>query len=179
MSSLLDASAGDALVDYRNGVEEMKAGVEQALKGLAARHALDAISAKGSWIPLAQMLDPHEGQVSVVAGSNSYDEPELPRGVEIKYTYVGSTHSGAYMPTMPKQPEDAESVNGDVDFAFMLLRFVSRLLARGDFEGHPTKVVPGGLDGVGKGLQRLKNGEARGVKYVYRIEDTMSLREEK
>lgn len=175
VSGLIEPSEGDAIIDYRQGIEPMMTAVRRSLGSLTAEHALDAISAKETWIPLAKMVDPNEGQVSVVSGANKYDDAEIPHGVSIRYTYVGTAHSGAYKAGMPKQPDDAESVKSDIEFAYVLLRYVSRMLARGDFEGHPTEVIPNGLDGVQVGLQRLKNGEAKGVKYVYRISETHGL----
>ncbi|KAK9489379.1 chaperonin 10-like protein [Lipomyces doorenjongii] len=171
VDGLLDFSRGDRIIDYRQGVEAMKMAVKDALAGLEARHALDAISAKGTWVPLAQMLQGSAPsgpfQLSVVAGSNRYDEEDIPSSVEFLYTYVGSGHYGAYKPSMPKQPKD--SVKSDVEFAYVFYRYLARLLARGDFCGHPFEVIPGGLAGVEEGLNKLKNGEARGVKYVYRV----------
>ncbi|MCJ1385004.1 hypothetical protein MMC17_008122 [Xylographa soralifera] len=175
VSGLLEPSNGDTVVDYRQGIEGMMRAVKEALGPLKAKHALDAISTKGSWIPLANMVDPLGSQVSVVSGANRYDDEEIPKGVSIKYTYVGTAHSGAYKAGMPKQPEDSETVQSDVEFAYVLFRYVSRMLARGTFEGHPTETIPGGLEGVGLGLQRLKNNETKGVKFVYRISETAAL----
>jgi hypothetical protein len=143
--------------------------VKAALGDLKPKHALDAISSNATWIPLSQMLDPNGGQISVVSGANQYNEPNILPGVTFKYTYVGTVHYGAYKASMPKQPADQESVKGDVDFAYVLLRFVGRMLNRGDFEGHPFQVIPGGLDGVEEGLRRLKDGDAKGKKFVYKI----------
>ncbi|KAK9482827.1 chaperonin 10-like protein [Lipomyces starkeyi] len=160
VDDLLDFSRGDRIVDYRQGVEAMKMVVKDALAGLEARHGLDAISSKGTWVPLAQILHSSATsgpfQVSVVAGSNRYEDEGIPSSVEFLYTYVGSGHYG-------------DSVKFDVEFAYIFYRYLARLLARGDFSGHPFEVIPGGLAGVEQGLNKLKNGEARGVKYVYRV----------
>ena len=147
----------------------MMAAVKEALGPLKARHALDAITAKGTWIPVSQMVDPEGGQVSVFSGGNRYDEAEIPTSVRMTYTYVGSAHSGAYRPGAPKQPVDAEELKSDVEFAYVLSTYIGRMLARGSFEGHPVEVIPGGLKGVQSGLRRLKNNEARGFKFIYRI----------
>jgi len=55
------------------------------------------------------------------------------------------------------------------------MRYVAKMLAHGDFTGHPHQVVPGGLGGVERGLNQLKAGHAKGKKYVYRIGETMDL----
>jgi NADPH:quinone reductase len=176
VETLLEPSKGDRMVDYRPGVESMKAAVKDALGPLEAYHALDAISAKGTWIPLAQMVSPNGGQVSVVSGANAYNEAEIPEGVKIKYVYVGTAHHGAYMPAMPKQPANKEAVESATEFAFVFFRYVARLLARGMFSGHPFVVVEGGLGGVESGLRMLKEGQAKGKKFVYRVEDTEGLK---
>lgn len=176
ISSLLKPELGDTIVDYRQGVDRMKANVKEALKGVVARNALDAISENGTWIPLSQMVDPMDGQVSVVqGGGHKYDEPEIPPGVQISYTYVGSAHYGKFLPGMPKQPDDSDTVCADVDFAYVMMRYVARALATGEFTGHPVETIAGGLDGVETGLQKLQRGEARGVKYIYRIGETKGL----
>ncbi len=163
-------------MDYRNGVDTMKAAVEKAAGEAPILHALDAITSKGTWIPISQMLSPG-GQLSVVSGANTYDDAGIPGVVEIKYTYVGTVHSGAYIPTMPKQPEDKETVKSAPDFAYVLFRYISHMLAQAKFEGHPCKVIPGGLGGVAHGLQELKTGNSKGFKFVYRIEETEGIKE--
>jgi NADPH:quinone reductase-like Zn-dependent oxidoreductase len=168
VQTFLDKSRGDALVDYRKGPEAMKADVKAALNGVPALNALDCICENKSWVTVAQMLS-SGGNVSVIQGSEKYDEPELPSDVEISYSFVGSSHSGAFRPMMPKQPADPETVKGDIDFAYVLVRYLARSLANGEFEGHPYEVIPGGLSGVETGLQKLQRGEAKAVKYVYRV----------
>jgi NADPH2:quinone reductase len=170
VNSLLDSVVGDALIDYHGGAEKMIADVKSALGTLEAHHALDAISENGSWVAISQMLS--GGEVSVVQGSEKYEESEIPANIRISYSFVGSAHLGAFRQNMPKQPEDPESVKADVDFAYVLMRYVARSLASREFEGHPYEVIPGGLSGVELGLQKLQRGEAKGVKYVYRMAET-------
>jgi NADPH2:quinone reductase len=165
----------DTIVDYRHGPEKMKADVQAALGSLEAFHAFDCISSKGTWIPITQMVAPNGGQVSVVSGANAYDEAEIPGGVKIKYVYVGTAHDGAYIATMPKQPADKEASESAIEFAYVFFRYLTRMLAKGTYEGHPYEVIPGGLNGVGEGLQRLKSGQSHGNKFVYRIEETPGL----
>ena len=169
VDTLLDASRGDRLVDYRNGAEKMKEDVKTALNGLVARNAIDCISANGTWVTLTQLVDPNGGIVSVVSGVNKYDESEIPEGVKVLYTYVGTVHDGAYLPSMPCQPVDKEEVRGDVEWAGGFVRYLSGMLGRGEVGGHPFVVIPKGLEGVEGGLRRLKNGEAGGRKFVYRV----------
>lgn len=93
------------------------------------------------------MVDPAGGRVPAFSGANRYDEAEIPASVRMTYTYVGSARSSAYRPGAPKQPVDAEEVKSDVEIARVLSRYIGRMLARGDSEGHPVEVIPGGLNG--------------------------------
>ena len=181
---LLDAGRGDAFVDYCDGVASMMQQVRDALgPSLTARHALDAISSGDTWVHVARMLDPTpdpatgaRSMLSVVSGTNTYDEPEIPDGVEIVYTFVGTAHAGRYMSGMPKQPaESAEEVSKDVEFAGTFLEWVGRALDRGELEGHRFKVTPGGLLGVEVSLRALKEGKAKGKKFVCLVADTPAL----
>ncbi|TVY12901.1 Trans-enoyl reductase fsr4 [Lachnellula arida] len=87
LGPLLDKSKRDALVDYRVGAEEMKTLVKDELKGLECQHAFDAISGNGTWIPVSQMLSPSTDAgmsfLSVVSGSNKYDDEEIPGSVRV------------------------------------------------------------------------------------------------
>lgn len=78
---------------------------------------------------------------------------------------------------MPKQPApasaEAEEVKADPEFAYLLMRYVGRMLAEGRYSGHPVEVVPGGLEtGVREALRRLRDGEAGGRKFVVRVDET-------
>jgi NADPH:quinone reductase len=173
VDTFLDQSLGDTLIDYRIGPENIKIKVKEALNGLQAHHALDAVCENQSWVMLAQMLADEGGTVSVVQGSRlTYDEPDIPENVRISYSYVGTAHTGQFGPKMPKQPDDKDSVRSDIEFSYVLFKYLARMMARGEFEGHPYEVIPGGLSGVETGLHKLQKGEARGVKYIYRIGET-------
>ena len=159
-------------MDYRVGTEEMKRLVTEKLNGLECYHGLDCISSKGTWIPISQMLSPSTlgktSYLSVTSGAHRYDEPEVQKDVKILYTFVGTAHAGKYRPGAP-MIDEAEYVLSDPEWAFVLYRYVGRMLADGRMSGHPWEVVEGGLEGVQKGLQRLADGKAKGVKYVYHV----------
>ena len=176
-SKFLDTTKGDILLEYRVGPAQLIAQVKSHLDSLAlkAHHAFDCISEHDSWIPLSQMLAPTASPgssvrniLSVVSGSQNYSSPEIPAGVEIIYTYVGSVHTGAYLPQMPKQPAKVD-VAGDPEFVEEFFKWVEGALQRREYEGHGFEVVEGGLAGVEEGLRRLRMGEAGGRKMVYRV----------
>ena len=58
------------------------------------------------------------------------------------------------------------------DLGYIWSRYLGRLLEDGRLKGHPYEVIPGGLNGVLIGLQKLRDGKASGIKDVYRIEET-------
>jgi len=178
LTPLLDTSKGDTLIDYRaGGVEGMKAAVAKALHGIPAHHAVDAItdSKSKTWIPLSQMLTPGTAEqkslLSTVSGANRYEEEEIPAGVDVVYTFVGTAHEGKYRDGMPKQPLK-EEVDGDRKWVEKFFEYIPKMLADGRLTGHPFEVVEGGLNGVEKGLIDLKEGKARGVKFVYRVSES-------
>jgi NADPH2:quinone reductase len=181
---LLDHSLGDAFIDYCDGVESMMQQVRDALGPLKARHALDAISSGDTWVHVSRMLDPTpdpttgaRSLLSVVSGTNSYDEPEIPTTIDIVYTFVGTAHTGKYMPAMPKQPkESAGEVSNDVEFTGTFFEWVAEALEEGKLEGHRYKVTPGGLLGVEVSLRALKEGKAKGKKFVCLVADTPGLK---
>jgi NADPH:quinone reductase-like Zn-dependent oxidoreductase len=166
LKTLLDAQ--DVFLDYRLGMDKVKQDVLRTVEDrkLTLMHAVDAFSEKGSWVGVSQMM--HGGILSVFSGANRYADAGIPGNVQILYTYVGTGHEGAYKPGMPKQPS-AEDAHGDVQFAGEFFNWIEAALQQGKFSGHPFEVVPEGLDGVAEGLNRLKNGQARGKKLVYRI----------
>jgi NADPH2:quinone reductase len=169
----------NALIDYRNGVEAMKAAVTEKLNGLECFHAIDSISGKvsaggsGTWVTISQMLAPstatQKSYLSVFSGSCTYDEPEMQQNIEVAYTFVGTAHSGAYRPGMPRLPADIEILKDDPEWAYVIFRYVAKMMMDGRLIGHPYKVVDGGLEGVEKGLRMLKEGKAKGVKFIYQI----------
>ncbi|KAF7900583.1 uncharacterized protein EAF01_007885 [Botrytis porri] len=82
---------------------------------------------------------------------------------------VGTAHTGVYQPDMVKQPSDKEFVRGDSEWAAVFSRYKSQMLVDGKLTGHPFDVIDGGLTGVGEGLRRLQRGQARGVKFAYKV----------
>ncbi|KAH7121115.1 chaperonin 10-like protein [Dendryphion nanum] len=152
VETLLDRSKGDAVVDYRDGDEKAVQGIRDALQGKKLWHALDAVSDHGSWTNIGEVLEKAGGKITLVLPGKEYHG--LADGVKQSTTTVGSSHSDAK------------------DFAYVWFRYMARGLAEGWFKAHPVEVVAGGLGGVQKALEKLRDGEASAVKYVFRIEET-------
>jgi NADPH2:quinone reductase len=111
-------------------------------------YAYDAVSEHNSYTNLVQVLEP-EGQLTLVLPGKKYEG--IPESVKKSETMVGTAHGE------------------DSDYAFIMFRYMARGLAEGWFTPHPHEVVPGGLEGVQKGLENLRDGKASGVKYVFKI----------
>ena len=60
----------------------------------------------------------------------------------------------------------------DVDWARRFAPLVEDLIAQGRLRTHRVVVKGGGLEGVIKGLEDLKEGLVSGGKLVYRVADT-------
>lgn len=152
VETLIDRSKGDTIVDYRRGDEEVVNGIRSALKGQKLWYTFDAVSEHNSYINASRVLEQNGSKVTLVLPARNTEQ--LPKGVEIKQTMVGSVH------------------NDDKDFGFVFFRYVARGLQEGWLKGHPHEVVPGGLGGVQKALEALKDGKASAVKYVFKVEET-------
>jgi NADPH:quinone reductase-like Zn-dependent oxidoreductase len=157
VESAIDRSKGDTIIDYRDGDEAVVEGFKKALgqEGLPPlMHAFDAVSEKGSYVNICQVL-PKGGKITLVLPGRDYKE--IPEGIEQSITSVGSVHNQS---------------EGEKDFGFLFFRYFSRGLEKGWFKPQRHEVVPGGLGGLQGALKNLMDGKASGVKYVLRIAET-------
>lgn len=152
--------AADYIIDYRrdNVVDDIKA----ALNGEKVFLSFDTISEGNSFVNISKVLENPGGKITLVQPKGDYSA--IPEGIEKIITWVGSVHVGHYPGNTGKGEED-------LDFGYVMYRYIGRLLAEGKFTGHPQTVIEGGLNGIGKGLVGLKEGKASATKFVYRIAD--------
>ncbi|KAL1607612.1 hypothetical protein SLS60_002546 [Paraconiothyrium brasiliense] len=164
VSSLLDSSAGDVVLDYRNGSEQMQQDIANALtasRAQTAYAAFDAVSEHSSWDVCAPFLAADTRVATVLP----YPETaHLPGGT----TQAQLIMSGDVHGVFGEKP-------GGREFGYVMMRAFVRGLQEGWLSAHPYEVVPGGLDGVQIGLARLSKGQVSARKFVYRIEETASL----
>lgn len=160
VETLIDKSAGDAVIDYRKGNDSLVSGIKAALAAsgtsLPLRYAFDAVAEKGSHENLVAVLAP-DASVTNVLPTERFGPP----GFAWPSTYTTATWS---------MVGDVHGPQKQVGYVYF--RWIFRQIAEGRFAPHPHEVVPGGLAGVSKALQDLKNGKVSAVKYVFRIAET-------
>ncbi|KAF4635800.1 hypothetical protein G7Y89_g2275 [Cudoniella acicularis] len=170
VETIIDRSKGDTIVDYGNGNEAVVQGIKDALKAnniTEIHYAFDGIAEHNSYQNISQILSKTGGsKITLVLPAKEYKFPEY---IENSMTMVGTVHKD-------NAPDSAQGkagiINGGKDFGFVFFRFFSKGLQEGWFTAHPYEVVPGGLNGVEKGLNDLMNGVNSATKYVFKIEDT-------
>jgi NADPH2:quinone reductase len=168
VEKLIDRSKGDTIIDYRKGDSAVVSGIQDALKKTGVtevKYAFDAVSEHNSFQNISQVLAKQGSKITLVLPGKDYSA--IPEYIEKSTTAVGSVHMNP--------PEDKVKVGikiGGREFGYVFFRLFSRGLQEGWFTAHPHEVIPGGLNGVEKGLSNLKGGVNSATKYVFKIEDT-------
>ncbi len=165
MEKLISRDKGDTIVDYRKGDEAVVSGIKEALKKAGAsevKYAFDAVSEHNSFQNASQVLAKQGSKITLVLPGRDYSE--IPDYIEKSTTTVGSVHTDDKTKLGVK--------TGSKEFGHAYFKLFTRGLQEGWFTAHPHEVIPGGLNGIEKGLSNLKNGVNSGVKYVFKIEDT-------
>ncbi|OAX84708.1 hypothetical protein ACJ72_00905, partial [Emergomyces africanus] len=157
VETLINRQKGDAIVDYRSGLEATIQGITDSLRQAGhsvARHALDCVATEHSTDALRKCIAPG-GQINFAAAKINLDaSPAIGTA-----TSVGSAHGMA-------------GFESNEHFGFVMCRYFTRALMLKEFSGHPYEIRPGGLEGVEQALKDLKDGKASATKYIFRIADT-------
>jgi hypothetical protein len=143
-------------------------GITDALKKSGAKevkYAFDAVSEHNSFQNISQVLAKQGSKITLILPGMDYSA--IPEYIEKSQTMVGCVH----MDPSEEKAKTAIKLGGK-EFAFAWFRLFSRGLQEGWFTAHPYEVIPGGLNGVEKGLSNLKEGVNSATKYVFKIEDT-------
>lgn len=148
----------------------MVSGIKDALKKAGAselHYAFDAVSEHNSFQNLSQVLAKQGSKITLVLPGKDYSA--IPAHIQHSTTMVGTVH----MDVSPDSAKGKAGIKtGGKEFGFVFFRLFARGLQQGWFKPHPHEVIPGGLNGVEKGLSNLKNGVNSATKYVFKIEDT-------
>jgi NADPH2:quinone reductase len=159
VESLISRDRGDTIIDYRLGEPEFVAGVEKALSDagvLEVKYAYDAITGHNSFENISKVLAKKSKLCLVLP---NLDFSGIPDYIETSQSAVASIFQIS---------KDGKRYL-DQDFGFVYFRWFGKALEEGVLTGHPFEIVPGGLHGVGKGLNDLKAGKNKASKYVFEI----------
>ncbi|KKY20816.1 putative alcohol dehydrogenase-like protein [Phaeomoniella chlamydospora] len=177
VSSLIDTTKGDAVVDYRKGDEAIASDIRKALAAAGCPetvdYVFDAISEAGSHENIDQIIS-NAGVVMHVHEPDGYKKFGIKEAPE-RFTRTPSFRykDGVRVTTTMVNDifQSHQYATGDVkDFGFVFSRYFGWLLEEGKLEPHPCELVPGGLGGIKQAQEKLIKGEASAVKYVVRIE---------
>lgn len=134
-------------------------GVQKALDNARVgevRYAYDAITGHNSFLNISKVLA-KKGSKMVLVLPN-VDFSGIPEYIQTAQSAVASIF----------QVNEGER-NLDQEFGLVYFRWFWRALKDGLFRGHPFEIVPGGLNGVEKGLKDLKAGKNKATKYIFQI----------
>jgi hypothetical protein len=123
------------------------------------KYAYDAITGSNSFQNISKVLG-EDAKLCLVLPN--LDFSSIPEYIETSQSAVASIF---------QKTEDGKK-NLDQDFGFVYFRWFGRALYEGLLTSHPHEIVPGGLQGVQKGLNDLKAGKNRATKYVFEIDKT-------
>lgn len=157
VEKLIDRSKGDTIVDYRKGDDAVVQGIKAAIpQDQMLEYAYDAVSEKNSYKNISRVLDLSGKITLVLPPPGGWDKKfeEIPASVQQSTTNVGDVHKSLK------------------DLGFIYSRYITRGLEEGWFKPQPQEIVPGGLGGIQSALEKLKDGTASAVKYVFKISDT-------
>lgn len=162
VEKLISREKGDTVIDYRQGEQSFVEGIQKALSnaGLTeVKYAYDAITANNSFQSISKVLAKKSKLCLVLP---NLDFSSIPEYIQTSQSAVASIFL---------KNEDGKK-NIDKDFGYVYFRWFGRALHEGLLTPHPYEIVPGGLQGVQKGLDNLKAGKNRATKYVFEINET-------
>ena len=172
ISSVLKPELGDTVIDYRehDSSESLVVAIQNAAwKSKTVKYAFDVIGTDYTINKvLAHVLDPDISYLSnAVPSSFTFNVPAK--------TVVSMTFApGVFMPSDPEGEKGSNGKNNVGSRAFMSVatRYLEFALGEGLINAHPLKVLPNGLSSLQEGLQDLKEGRNRSLKYIMRVNDT-------
>ena len=162
VSSLLDSSKGDVVIDYRKGSEYILREIQRSAPKI--QNVLDAISTPETISLLSPILDLAKGQLSLVLPPNA--PPKVSPGIKVTVSFAPLL----WEPNDPSDP-DGEATPNIIPkaFAHIIFRYLAHAQANKLITHHPYEVIPGGLEEIPGGLKDLRDGKNSGWKYILRI----------
>jgi NADPH:quinone reductase-like Zn-dependent oxidoreductase len=126
------------------------------------KYAFDTISLEDSAKICAEALSSESGGRYGALLTVDFPRKDVENTTTLMYTIFDEDFKFLNM-TLPRSTEDFE-------FAKSFFELTEKLLSSGKLKTHPEKVREGGLEGVLKGMDEMKNGGVSGEKWVYKID---------
>ncbi|KAK2742559.1 hypothetical protein FQN57_005185 [Myotisia sp. PD_48] len=164
VEKLLDSSRGDAVVDYRTGNDAVVSSISKALDGKKAQYAFDAISEHDSYHNVSRVLDTECGKMVVILPQEYDLQVKLKHPPMIVHVGAVCADKNIFRPGEVKVGQ-----LGSNEFGAVFFRFFGRGLAEGWFSGHNYKLIDGGFSGLAAALNKMRNGQVSGFKYVLKV----------
>ena len=153
---IVSSLGADEVIDYRGkSMADLSVAISQAAGG-KLRHALDCVSEDGTLETIAEAFK-NGGKATYVLLYSDDFLSKLPASLEHSRTMV------------------AEAYGADAEFATKWFAKLGEWMEEGTFKAQKVTIIEGGLNGVAEGLRRLKDGEVKSEKFVYRIKETQGL----
>ncbi|GAA6043353.1 hypothetical protein JCM8097_008046 [Rhodosporidiobolus ruineniae] len=171
-TSVPTSYGADSVLDYRGKSHGELVDTVTSAAGGSIRYAFDCVSENGTLEVIAEAL----GCLSAQDGKGKATPKVtyiLPASDEQMQLY--KKHGVGFQRTMCAVAYGDDLWGDESIFAEHWFDRLGEWLERGEFKAQKVTVVPGGLAGVAEGLRRLKEGEVRGEKLVYRIAETPGL----
>lgn len=170
VEGLLDKSKGDVIIDYRAGDDALVRDIRATLRGQPLLYALDAVSEHGSYLNIAQVLDPHQGRITLALPGHAHN---LPTHFHIYHMMAGSLWQKL------KGRKDGEALgnlgidDGGPEFARSYAANIGAMVRNGRIQPSPFEVIEGGLEhGLEKALKLLRAGGLSAKKLVVQVAET-------
>ncbi|GAB7338500.1 hypothetical protein MBLNU457_5251t1 [Dothideomycetes sp. NU457] len=170
VESLIDRSKGDVIIDYRAGDDALVGDAKAALRGRPLLYALDAVSEHGSYMNIAQVLEPHRGRITLALPGHAHN---LPTHFHIYHMMAGSLWQKL------KARKDGEALgnlgidDGGPEFARAYAANIGAMVRDGRIQPPPFEVIEGGLDhGLERALKLLRAGKVSAKKLIIQVAET-------
>jgi NADPH2:quinone reductase len=168
VSSVLDPSKGDVLLDYRIGADVLQKKVRKVAPEL--HYIVDSVCNNDTVDMLSPLLAPEDSSYVFMLGGPH--QKRLPAHVKSESPFA----PGLWEPTDPDSPDGPEGSNlPPKAFTHAFFSYLTFALQEGLLKGHPYEVLSSGLASIGEGMVGLRDGKNSGHKYLFRIADTPGL----
>jgi len=169
VEELIDKSRGDVIVDYRNGDTAVVQGIKTALQGRPLLYALDAVSEHGSYLNIAQVLEPHRGKITLALPGHAHD---LPGHFQIYHMMAGSLWGKLNGRNKDEVLGNLGIDDGGPEFARVHAASIGATFRARKLRPPPFELVEGGLEhGLEKALKQLRAGEVSAKKLIIQVSD--------